>query len=203
MRKMEEVEFEKLRRMDGELEQSRHLTHTKLSNLKKSDPAILDFEATQVNLKKELTAIQHEQTAVRNKIAEAKPLMDVQASHNKAASIPKILFSVTLDQELKTLDDDLSFKHQFQPCNHTVSLSIFNLIPESQPVAWNVLIDQLAVYEGGVIKCPKCIAERNTLKAQLMEKINALRARMPDAEINDQEPRKKVSVARFNVHVKR
>jgi len=202
MRKMEEVEFEKLRRMDGELEQSRHLTHTKLSNLKKSDPAILDFEATQVNLKKELTAIQHEQTAVRNKIAEAKPLMDIQASHSKAKSIPKILFSITLDQEIKTLGDDLSFDHPFHPCNHTAKLTIYDLIPASQPASWNALVDQLADFDGHV-NCPKCITEKNGLRAKLKEQINALRARMPDAEIADQEPRKTVCTARFNVHIKK
>jgi len=199
---MEEVEFEKLRRMDGELEQSRHLTQTKLSNLKKADPAILDFEATQANLKKELTAIQTEQTALRNKIASAKPLMDIQASHNKANSIPKILYSVTLDQEIKTLDDDLGFSHQYQPCKHIVKLTIFDLIPASQPAALNALIDQLAEFDGH-INCPKCITEKNGLRAKLKEQINALRARMPEAEINDQEPRKKVSTARFNVHIKK
>jgi len=199
---MEELQFEELRRRDGELEESRHLTQTRLANLKKADPAILDFEATQANLNKELAAIQHEQTAVRNKIAEAKPLMDIQYSHSKANSIPKILFSVTLDQEIKTLDDDLSFDHPFQPCRHTVKLTIYDIIPASQPAAWNALVDQFAEFDGH-INCPKCITEKNGLRAKLKEQINALRARMPDAEINDQEPRKKVSVARFNIHVKK
>jgi len=200
---MEELDFEELRRRDGELEQSRSTIQRKLCNLKKVDPAISDYDATKTKLEKELTPIQQEQNMIRNKIAEAKPLMDIQYSRNKANSIPKILFSVSLDQQLKTLDDDLSFDHQFQPCNHTVKRSIFDLIPESQPAAWNALIDQLAVFEDGRIQCPKCITERKSLKAKLMEQINALRARMPEAEINDQEPRKTVSTARFNVHIKK
>lgn len=200
---MEELEFEKLRRMDGELEQSRSTIHRKLSNLKKTDPAILDYNATKTKLEKDLITVIQEQNMIRTKLVEAKPLMDIQASHLKAKSIPKILFSVTLDQQTKDLDDDLSFDHQFQPCNHTVKRSIFDLIPASQPASWNLLIDQLAVFEDGKIKCPKCIAERNSLKAQLMEKINALRARMPEATIADQEPRKTVSTATFNVHIKK
>ena len=199
---MEELEFEEMRRKDGQLEESRHLTQTKLGNLKKADPAILDFEVRQANLKKELTAIQQEQTALRNKIAEAKPLMDMKYSRNKAKSIPKILYSVTLDQEIKTLDDDLSFDHPFQPCNHTVKVTIFDLIPESQPASWNALIDQLADFDGHT-SCPKCLTEKNGLKAKLMEQMNALRIRMPDADINVPEPRKKVSTARFNVHIKK
>ena len=200
---MEELQFEELRRKDGQLEQSRSTIQRKLGNLKKTDPAILDYDATKANLQKDLTAVQQEQNVIRNKIAEAKPLMDIQASHSKAKSIPKILFSVALDQELKTLDEDLSFDHRFQPCNHTVKRSIFDLIPESQPAAWNALIDQLAVFEDGRIQCPKCIAEKNGLRAKLRDQINALRARMPEAEIADQEPRHTVSTARFNVHIKK
>jgi len=200
---MEELQFEELRHRDGQLEQSRHLIQTRLGNLKKTDPAILNYDATKATLQKDLTAIQQEQNMIRNKIAEAKPLMDIQASHNKAKSIPKILFSVTLDQEIKILDDDLCFDHQFQPCNHTVKRSIFDLIPDSQPAAWNALIDQLAVFEDGRIQCPKCITEKNGLRAKLRDQINALRERMPEAIIADQEPRKTVSTARFNVHIKK
>jgi len=199
---MEDLEYEEMRRKDGELETSRHLTQTRLANLKKADPAILDFELRQTTLNKELILIQQEQNALRNKIAEAKPLMDTQASHKKAKSIPKILFSVTLDQEIKTLGDDLSFNHQYHPCNHTVKVTIFDLIPDSQPASWNALVDQLADFDGHV-NCPKCLTEKQSLRAKLKEQINALRARMPEAEINDQEPRKKVSTARFNVHIKK
>jgi len=100
------------------------------------------------------------------------------------------------------LDDDLGFTHPFQPCRHTVKLTIFDVIPASQTASWNALIDQLAEFDGH-INCPKCITEKNGLRAKLRAEIATLRARMPEAEISDQEPRKKVSVARFNVHVKR
>jgi len=199
---MEKAEYEKLSARDGKLEADRHLTQLKLANLKTSDPAILDYNVTKTKLQNELNAVAQEQGIIRNKLAEAKPLLDIQYSHSKAKSIPKILFSVSLDQQLKILDDDLSFDHQYQPCNHTVSRSIFDLIPASQPNAWNALIDQLADFDGHT-NCPKCITEKNGLRAKLREQINALRARMPEAEIADQEPRKTVSTARFNVHLKK
>jgi hypothetical protein len=170
--------------------------------LKTSDPAILDYDATKKKLQNELNVLFEERGIIRAKLEQAKPLLDIQASHDKAHSIPKILISVSLDQEAKELDDELCYSHHFQPCNHTVKQSIFNLIPDSQPASWNALVDQLADFDGHV-NCPKCITEKNGLRAKLKEQIAALRARMPEAEIADQEPRKKVSTARFNVHVKK
>jgi hypothetical protein len=202
MMKMEKVEYEELSRRHAELEGSRHLAQTKLSNLRRVDPAIPDFDARKTELEKELSVVFQEQNTIRVKLEQAKPLLDIQTSHEKAKAIPKILISISLDQQPKELDDDLGYEHCYQPCNHTAKLSIYDLIPDSQPAAWNALVDQLADFNGH-IHCPKCIAEKNGLRAKLMEKINALRAKMPEATIADQEPHKTVSTARFNVHIKK
>jgi hypothetical protein len=202
MIKMEQVEYEELSRRDAELEGSRHLTQTKLANLRKVDPAIPDFDARKRELEKDLNSVLQERNMIRAKLEEAKPLLDKQASCAKAKTIPKILLSVSLDQQPKDLDDELGYDHRFQPCNHAAKLSIYDLIPDSQPAAWNALIDQLAVFDG-MIKCPKCISEKNSLRAKLMAQINELRKKMPEATIADQEPRKTISTARFNVHIKK
>ena len=199
---MEKAEYEQLMHRDGELETSRHLIQTKLANLKTSDPAILDYDATKKKLHGELNTVIQERGVIRAKLEQAKPLLDIQASHDIANAIPKILISVSLDQQPKELSDDLGYDHTFQLCNHTAKLDIYDLIPDSDPAAWNALVRELADFNG-IIRCPKCITEKNGLKAQLMEKINALRARMPEAIIDDQDSRKAVSTARYNVHIKK
>jgi hypothetical protein len=199
---MEKAEYEQLMHRDGELETSRHLIQTKLANLKTSDPAILDYDATKKKLHNELNAVIQERGVIRENLERAKPLLDIQASHDVAKAIPKILISVSLDQQPKALDDEFGYDHTFQPCNHSTKRDIYDLIPDSDPNAWNALVRDLADFNG-IIRCPKCVAERNSLKAQLKEKINALRARMPDATIADQDPRKTVSTARYNVHIKK
>jgi len=199
---MERTEYEKLCARDGKLEADRHLIQLRLANLKTSDPAILDYDATKKKLQNELNTVIQERGVIRVKLEQAKPLLDIQASHDMANAIPKILISVSLDQQPKDLDDELGYEHRFQPCNHTAKLDIYDLIPDSDPAAWNALVRNLADFNG-IIRCPKCITEKNSLKAQLMEKINALRSKMPEATIADQDPRKTVSTARYNVHIKK
>lgn len=199
---MEKSEYEKLSARNGELETHRDLIQRKIINLRKDNPAIADYDATKAKLQSELKPLSEELGVIRTKLEHAKPQLDKDASHAKAESIPKILFSVAVDLELKTLEDDFSFDHQFPLCKHTAKLDIFALIPDSQPAAWNALIDEFAEFNGH-INCPKCVAEKNTLRTKLREKIAELRNRMPEAEIADQEPRHAVSNARFNVHVKK
>ena len=199
---MEKLEYEKLSHRDAQLEISRGIIQRKLGNLKRTDPAILDYDATKAKLQNELNAVIQERGVIREKLEKTKPLLDIQASHDKAKAIPKILISLSLDQEPKELDDEFCYGHCFSPCNHTVKLTIFDLIPDSQPAAWDALIRELADFNGQ-IRCPKCVSEKNSLKAKLMEKINALRARMPEATIADQDPRYSISTARFNIHIKR
>lgn len=199
---MEKEEYEAGCHRDGLLAVSRSTIQRKLANLNKNDPAILDYDATKTRLQNELNAVIQEQGMIRAKLKEARPQLNIQTSRAKAKTIPKILLSVSLDQQPKELDDELCYEHSFSPCNHTAKLSVYDLISDSEPNAWNALVDVLADFNGQ-IRCPKCIAEKNGLRTKLMEKINALRARMPEATIADQEPRKTISTARFNVHIKK
>jgi hypothetical protein len=170
--------------------------------LRRTDPAITDYDAAKQTLQKQLTENNQRRIIINAKLVEAKPQLDIEASHAKAKAIPKILLSVSLDREVKEFDAQLCFTHHFHACDHNVKLSVFDLIPDSDPNAWNALVDQMADFDGQV-RCPKCVSEKNSLRAKLKEKIDALRARMPEATIADEEPRKTVSTAHYNVHIKR
>lgn len=200
---MEKIEYEELCRREGELEQSRSTIHRQLVNLKRVDPAILDYDARKKELENDLNVVSQEKTMIRAKLDQAKPLLDIATSRSRAKAIPKVLISLSLDQQPKELDDELSYEHCYRPCNHIVKQTIFDLIPASNPAAWNALIDQYAIFDGQ-INCPTCMSEKKKLTAKIMERINELRRKMPEATIADQSDRNKIiSSARFNVHIKR